>query len=477
VSIDDRPDPDSIQNVAERQDVLTNLMTRIRACHREADLLAIAVESARQGVECDRVVVYSLKGEAQGEIVAESVVPAFPQTFGRTIYDPCFTARYIDKYQRGRVQAIADIYTAGMTPCYLENLEKIKVRACLVVPILSAPDRLFGLLVFHHCRQAHQWQSGEIDLAIQIATQIGIALENLDRAATYHELAIVADKTAQWQSQILTLNEKIYAAQNRRQVLDWVAIHTRKLLECDRAIVYSLHPNSTGKIIAEATNPALAAILGKSIIDPCFEYRYTEQYQNGRVRAIDDIHQAGMSNCYIETLTNIGVKSNLVAPILLANGKLLGLLVAHECFQTKVWQPKEIEALRQIAIHCGLAVNSARIREKQAALTATTAMLAQTEIDLQQTIALHQANVSGEDELADTLSQIGSLARMLERESIESTQSSPEESYKLLQIIASKLLEQVDRGESVQQKLSPKQREIGAFLRLILESIESCRST
>ncbi len=86
-------------------------------------------------------------------------------------------ARYLDKYRNGRVRAWGNIYEAGMTKCYIEQLEQLEVKANLVTPILNE-GKLFGLLVAHQCSDFREWQHPEIRWVTQIATQVGFALDN-----------------------------------------------------------------------------------------------------------------------------------------------------------------------------------------------------------------------------------------------------------------------------------------------------------
>ena len=91
--------------------------------------------------------------------------------------DPCFEAKYIEKYQNGRVRVIPNIYEANLTPCHIEQLERLEIKANLVAPIINE-EKLLGLLVANQCSQFREWQSHEIRWFSQIAMQIGFALEN-----------------------------------------------------------------------------------------------------------------------------------------------------------------------------------------------------------------------------------------------------------------------------------------------------------
>ncbi|MGL4882887.1 MAG: GAF domain-containing protein, partial [Waterburya sp.] len=124
-----------------------------------------------------RVVFYALTQDNYGKIVAESVAHGWTRAEGKIIKDPCFEARYLDQYRDGKVRAWENIYEAGMSQCYVEQLEKLEVKANLVTPIINQ-GRLFGLLVAHQCSDTRQWQQVEIRWMSQIAIQVGLALDN-----------------------------------------------------------------------------------------------------------------------------------------------------------------------------------------------------------------------------------------------------------------------------------------------------------
>jgi GAF domain len=212
------------------------------------------------------------------------------------------------------------------------------------------------------------------------------------------------------------------------------------------------------------------------MIDPCFEHRYIEKYQNGRVRAIDDIQNAGMTECYVESLTNISVKSNLVAPMLFDNGILLGLLVAHSCFELRHWQPVEIERVRQIALQAGMALTNARMREKRDIMQSATKTLMDAENNLRLAVKANVALRISEDELAGVIKEMRKLSGLLEKETMESGEKTAAEAQRLLNILANvnRLQGHVDRWQGLQQQVEPKQQQLAELLETTLQSIENC---
>ena len=67
-----------------------------------------------------------------------------------------------------------------------------------------------------------------------------------------------------------------------------------------------------------------------------------------------------MTTCYIEQLEELEVKANLVTPII-SEGKLFGLLVAHQCDDFRNWQQPEIRWTAQIATQVGFALDNATL--------------------------------------------------------------------------------------------------------------------
>ncbi|MBD0303415.1 MAG: response regulator, partial [Tolypothrix sp. T3-bin4] len=90
--------------------------------------------------------------------------------------DSCFREGYISFYQQGKLRAIDNIYTAGISECHINLLRQFEVKANLVVPLLQG-ENLWGLLIAHHCRSPRHWDSSEIESLKQISVQLGIAIQ------------------------------------------------------------------------------------------------------------------------------------------------------------------------------------------------------------------------------------------------------------------------------------------------------------
>ena len=349
--------PEQITDSQDETETNMELVYDLSQSVARQDFLDTVVEEARICLNCDRVVIYSLDSNNYGAVVAESVAAGYTKALGKTIEDPCFEARYLEKYRDGRIKAIDDVYQAEITPCHLEQLEQLEVKANLVTPIIN-DEKLFGLLVAHQCESPRQWQSAEIEFLDWLAKKTGFALENARLRKNLERMETEAARERKW-TQYFT-NAVRYIRQSIKQddVLEISVEEVRRVLECDRVVIYSLDSNNYGVVVAESVAAGYPRALHKTIEDPCFEARYLDKYRDGRVRAIDNIYEAGMSECYVQQLATLEVKANLVTPIL-NEGELFGLLVAHQCSQSRHWQDYEIRWMTQIATQVGFALDNA----------------------------------------------------------------------------------------------------------------------
>jgi methyl-accepting chemotaxis protein PixJ len=365
---------------ADQAQVFIDITRRIRESLNEEDVLKTTVEEVRKALSADRVVVYGFDPDWYGTVIAESVIPGFPKALRAKIKDPCFIEGYIEQYQAGRVQATNNIYEAGLSDCYIGQLEPFAVKANLVAPILK-DEQLFGLLIAHQCSAPRDWQHYEISLITQIAMQVGFAL---DHARLLQRIDAEGVRTQLLADIIRRIRESL----NEEDVLKTTVAEVRKALSADRVVVYSFDADWYGTVIAESVIPGFPKALRAQIKDPCFAQDYVEKYQAGRVQATNNIYESSLAPCYIDQLEPFAVKANLVAPIL-KDDQLFGLLIAHQCSGPRNWQQSEIDLFAQIAMQVGFALDHARLLS-QVDLAYQSAEAASDEQRQQKEALLHQ---------------------------------------------------------------------------------------
>lgn len=353
-----------LQNLSQQEERLTrqrqlfsSISFRTRQSPNLELLLETTVQGAREILETDRISIYRFNPDWTGTIIAESVDPEFPKALNETIGDPCFRQRHAVQYLNGRIRAINDIYTEpGLTDCHIRILEKYRVRANLVVPIRQDKG-LFGLMIAHQCSGARNWQKSDVDFLAQLATEFEYSLDYISfvyRQQTETQRAWFFGDIAFRARQSLNLDE----------VLQTTVQGAREILKTDRVLVYRFNHDWSGTMIAESVATGFPQVLAEKIDDPCFRGRYVDLYQNGRVRAINNIRtEPGLTDCHIRTLEKYAVKANLVAP-LRQNGELIGLLIAHHCSRPRNWRKADIEFFTQLAIQVEYALDHLNFIEK-----------------------------------------------------------------------------------------------------------------
>ncbi|MGC1247120.1 MAG: GAF domain-containing protein, partial [Spirulinaceae cyanobacterium] len=167
-----------LKKAAEKRQSLFRVISKIRESLDLETIFQTATKEVRALLDADRVAVFRFgaSGWSEGKFVSEDVKSAFSSVLTIQVHDECFAEQYAQEYQDGRYHAVADINDAALSNCHLQILEQFQVRANLAVPLLKR-DKLWGLLCIHQCQKIREWEDSEIRFAQQIATHLGVALQ------------------------------------------------------------------------------------------------------------------------------------------------------------------------------------------------------------------------------------------------------------------------------------------------------------
>ncbi len=158
-------------------------------------------------------------------------------------------------------------------------------------------------------------------------------------------------------------------AQRIRQSLDLQSVLTaaveevRQLLQTDRVVLYRFEPDWRGKIVVESVGDRWQPTVGAQVEDECFRSTHVPLYQQGRVRAINDIYNVGLNPCHVQLLERFQVRANLVVPVLQGT-HLWGLLIVHHCQGPRDWQRDEVTLLQELSLQLGIAIQQAALFEQ-----------------------------------------------------------------------------------------------------------------
>jgi GAF domain-containing protein len=156
-------------------------------------------------------------------------------------------------------------------------------------------------------------------------------------------------------SQKRGLNEVLNRITNKLQqdsVVNDTLREIRTFLNVDRVVLYYFYSQWKGQVTFESITDEKFSIICSTGADDCFNLEYAELYLAGRIKAVDNIETAEISDCHRDFLRSLQVQSNLVAPVL-SKGNLWGLLVAHHCQNVRPWLSTDIDYIRQYSISLG----------------------------------------------------------------------------------------------------------------------------
>ncbi|MBD2691694.1 GAF domain-containing sensor histidine kinase [Anabaena catenula] len=170
---------------------LKQVTDQIRSTLDLNTILQTIVQEVRPLLNSDRVLIYQLRGETEGEVIVEEVNGNWQSVLGLKLSSECVPEEYTRLYLRGRVKKINNVTTETLSACHREFLASMQVQANLIVPIKMG-SQLWGLLVAHQCESPRIWQDAEIDLLQQLADQAAIAIQQ----AQLYEQSCIAEAKA-----------------------------------------------------------------------------------------------------------------------------------------------------------------------------------------------------------------------------------------------------------------------------------------
>ena len=352
---------------AERVQRWKDIVPQIRRSLQSQEILDTAVTSIREALRTDRVLILRCdeaidtnSPQTTLTITAESVAPGWSRVRGEKI--EVRGNRGLNRYSTAITSelepliCVDNIDEADESNWEYTILAQISARAYIMTPIVK-DGKLYGFICGVACSKPRIWLDAERDLFSSTADQIGFALlqaELLEQQAKATELA----------QKLNEITSHIRESFKVEELYEAAITGVRKTLQTDRAIVYLFDENWQGTIVAESVGNNWPTALGAMIADPCFAQTYVEKYKRGRVKAVENIYEAGLTKCYLGQLEPFQVKANLVAPIM-AEGNLLGLLVTHQCSTTRAWQESEINFFKQVATQIGFALDQANLLEQR----------------------------------------------------------------------------------------------------------------
>ena len=367
-------DPEIIAELkiqAERQQILAAISLRIGQSLNLETILQQTVEEVRSFLQCDRVLIYRFAPHWQGEIAVESVTKPWISVLDQSFQDTCFTNDLAKDYCNGRIQVIEDIDRVNLPDCYRRLLVACQAKANLVIPI-TAKAKLWGLLIAQHCSSTRQWQQSNIELLKQLATKVGIAVQQANLHQQVRDLNInleaeVEQRTSQLHHTLQQLKQALKSEELVRSITQAVrdsldekqilyaatkSLVQRLEIECCQIELYKQHHSITEVIYEYPTVPSDEPKIHRQVSD------YPELYQQ---------LLAKKSLQFVDWLPTVGHRqqqaTRLVCSIFDNRGILGNLWLMRP--KEEAFEPWETQLVQQIADRCAIAIRQARLYEAE----------------------------------------------------------------------------------------------------------------
>jgi len=419
----------ALRQQTEQRLLLAAIAQHIRQTLDLDRVLNTTVTEVRQFLNTDRVIIFQFAADWSGTVTAESVANGWNAILGRQIVDSYFVETQGEPYEKGLIRATDDIYTAGLNDCHVELLEQLQVRAKLVVPVLQ-DDRLWGLLVAQHCQAPRHWNSLEIELLQQLATQLAIAIQQSELYQQVQTLNTglevqVQERTAQLQQALdfeallKRITDRVRDSLDEGQILQTVVQALAQglpLAACDTGIYNADQTTST--IVYEFTN-TLTPIQGQTItIATAPHAEVYPQLLRGQICQFSDVAPFLLR-------PDQRFLTVLAVPIVDDQGVLGDIwLFKHRGEQ---FDDPEVRLVQQVANQCAIALRQSRLYQAAQAQVQELERLGQLKDDFLSTVS---------HELRSPMSNIKMATQMLElllhRMGLLSDESSPLNRYVLV---------------------------------------------
>ncbi|NJN02315.1 MAG: PAS domain S-box protein [Leptolyngbyaceae cyanobacterium RM1_1_2] len=159
-----------------------------------------------------------------------------------------------------------------------------------------------------------------------------------------------------------TLTQRIRQSLEVETILQTTADEVRQFLQADRVLINRLLPDGKQQVQVESVGGAWPAL--QNILLPNSQPLY-EQFCNAQefVIADTDLSSADIVPELRDFLQQYQVQARLVLPIDY-EGRLWGVLVAHQCSAPRPWKAVEIEFLQQLAAQVAIALHQGELYQQ-----------------------------------------------------------------------------------------------------------------
>lgn len=179
---------------------------------------------------------------------------------------------------------------------------------------------------------------------------------------------------AEQERMLRSIVQQIHECLDLEDVLECTVTEIREFLGSDRALIYQLENDGNYRVVMESLTPPWRPFLGTVINYNGLSEIVTEMEEANYVKiwSISDIEKIPISSPFRAAVEDLQVRSKMIVPIIKRHPNpvsigselpncLWGLLVIHQCGNTRHWQHEEMEALRSLATPIAVAIQQGEL--------------------------------------------------------------------------------------------------------------------
>ncbi|WP_413171444.1 GAF domain-containing protein [Anabaena azotica] len=169
------------RKAAEREKALAATVEKIRQSLDLSTIFATSTQEVLRLLEVDRVTIYRFRPDWSGEFVAESLAYGWKpvQELVPVIADDYLRLIPGEDSTNGKIIVVNDTSATNIPIPPIALITPTETRAYMIVPIFQS-EKLWGLLAAYQHSQPRDWQRDEIDLLVQICSQLGVGLQQAE---------------------------------------------------------------------------------------------------------------------------------------------------------------------------------------------------------------------------------------------------------------------------------------------------------
>ncbi len=324
-----------------------------------------------------------------GELDKRNFPQSNNQNYGNSSYQNQYSNQYsggVDTYLRDTrgggyskgdpCRVVNDVYQAGFSRCYLNTLEQYEAKAYITIAIYQN-DQLWGLLATYQCSNPREWTESEINLSVQIASQLGVAIQQATFMEQQQEQAEQIRQAVAREKTVIKVVDKLRQSQDLDNNFRTITQEVRsQLVKSDRVAIYRFNPDFSGEYVSESVAPGWVKILKETTgeghvgatvwsVDTYLQETKGGQFINKRSSVINDVYNHGLTQCHVETLELIQARAYIIMPIFVGGDQLWGLLAVYQNSGPRQWTEVEVSLITQITAQLGVAIKQAEFVVQQ----------------------------------------------------------------------------------------------------------------